>query len=447
MSTQGPPARRHAEDRHVVPPGRAVPQPRACSRRPASSTRPTGSTPLPRRARPDAAAVGRPAGRGGRRLGRARRAGPRRHDGHRDHQPRDPRDRLAGPGRPGARVARATATAPRSTSCSRVRDLVRQIPAEWQENVKHRAQLSYGAFLDQIHDPERDTRIGAWFWGVQEIPEILDRWGQDLPPEHVHLVTVPPPGGAPELLWKRFSQAFGLDGIDLDLEAERHNPSLGVPETTLVRRDQPRRQRRAGPGRLPPAGPRAARPPDPVAADRLAAAGAAAGPAPVGRRSSRRRGSPRSSAAGTTWSATSTTWSARRRSAEYADPDQPRERQVAAAARRRDHGAAARQRPAAARGGAAARRARRRARRAGAGLRDARRTALRRGDRACGWRTAGVGRAAARGLPAGAGQELAVGVAADLPGRRRRRRPSRRSRRRSGSGGRPSSPAACRPPW
>jgi len=117
-----------------------------------------------------------------------------------------------------------------------VRDLVRQIPAEWQENVKHRAQLSYGAFLDQIRDPERSTRIGAWFWGVQEIPEILDRWGEDLPPEHVHLVTVPPPGGAPELLWKRFSQAFGLDGIDLDLEGERHNPSLGVPETTLLRR-------------------------------------------------------------------------------------------------------------------------------------------------------------------------------------------------------------------
>ncbi len=117
-----------------------------------------------------------------------------------------------------------------------VRDLVRQIPAEWQENVKHRAQLSYGAFLDQIRDPERATRIGAWFWGVQEVPDILDRWGHDLPPEHVHVVTVPPPGGAPELLWKRFSQAFGLDGIDLDLEGERHNPSLGVPETTLLRR-------------------------------------------------------------------------------------------------------------------------------------------------------------------------------------------------------------------
>ena len=91
-----------------------------------------------------------------------------------------------------------------------VRDLVRQIPAEWQENVKHRAALSYGRFLDLIQDPRREGRIPTWFWGVQEIPDILDRWGHDLPPEHVHLVTVPPAGGSPDLLWTRFSEAFGL---------------------------------------------------------------------------------------------------------------------------------------------------------------------------------------------------------------------------------------------
>ncbi|MCW2766231.1 MAG: hypothetical protein JWO11_2190 [Nocardioides sp.] len=117
-----------------------------------------------------------------------------------------------------------------------VRDLVRQIPAEWQENVKHRSAISYARFLEQIRDPRRESRIATWFWGVQEIPYILQRWGHDLPPEHVHLVTVPPPGGAPEVLWKRFSQAFGLDGMDLDLEAERANPSLGAPETALLRR-------------------------------------------------------------------------------------------------------------------------------------------------------------------------------------------------------------------
>jgi hypothetical protein len=117
-----------------------------------------------------------------------------------------------------------------------VRDLVRQIPAEWQENVKHRAAMSYGTFLDQIQDPRRVGRIPTWFWGVQEVPDILDRWGHDLPPEHVHVVTVPPSGGSPDLLWKRFVEAFGLDGIDLQLDGERVNPSLGAAETTLIRR-------------------------------------------------------------------------------------------------------------------------------------------------------------------------------------------------------------------
>ncbi len=48
-----------------------------------------------------------------------------------------------------------------------VRDLVRQIPAEWQENVKHRAGLSYKDFLARIQDPERSSRLTIFFWGVQ----------------------------------------------------------------------------------------------------------------------------------------------------------------------------------------------------------------------------------------------------------------------------------------
>lgn len=116
-----------------------------------------------------------------------------------------------------------------------VRDLARQIPAEWQENVKHRARLPYAEFLARIQDPARASRIGSWFWAVQEVPDILDRWGRDLPPDRVHVVTVPPPG-RPDVLWTRFSRAFRLDGQELDLGADRVNPSLGVPETALVRR-------------------------------------------------------------------------------------------------------------------------------------------------------------------------------------------------------------------
>lgn len=116
------------------------------------------------------------------------------------------------------------------------RDLVRQIPAEWQENIKHRATLSYHAFLDVIADPTRPGRIGSWFWSVQEIPDILERWGAALPPEQVHVVTVPPRGADHDELWRRLSAAFGLDGLPLDLSQERANPSLGVPESALLRR-------------------------------------------------------------------------------------------------------------------------------------------------------------------------------------------------------------------
>ncbi|RYB94127.1 hypothetical protein EUA93_07085 [Nocardioides oleivorans] len=116
-----------------------------------------------------------------------------------------------------------------------VRDLVRQIPAEWQENVKHRSHITYAKFLETIRDPGRDSKIGSWFWAVQEVPDILDRWGSSLPAERVHLVTVPPSGSDRGELWRRFSHTFGLAGIELDLTAERENPSLGVPETSLLR--------------------------------------------------------------------------------------------------------------------------------------------------------------------------------------------------------------------
>lgn len=116
------------------------------------------------------------------------------------------------------------------------RDLMRQIPAEWQENVKHRASLSYSTFLRQIVDPERDSRIGSWFWSVQEIPDILQRWAGALPPENVQIITVPRPGADSGLLWQRFTEAFGLMGLDLELMTDRSNPSLGAAEAALIRR-------------------------------------------------------------------------------------------------------------------------------------------------------------------------------------------------------------------
>jgi hypothetical protein len=121
------------------------------------------------------------------------------------------------------------------------RDLARQIPAEWQENVKHRRTIGYHDFLAKITDPRRRGELASWFWGVQEVPDVLDRWGHELPADRVHLVTVPRPGAPPDLLWRRFACVFGLDSdaFDPDLNGSaqaRANPSLGVPESALLRR-------------------------------------------------------------------------------------------------------------------------------------------------------------------------------------------------------------------
>ncbi len=115
------------------------------------------------------------------------------------------------------------------------RDLVRQVPAEWQENVKHRRSKTYGDFLAELRDPARTSEVAQWFWGVQEVPDVLARWGSTLPPERVHVVTVPRPGAAPTLLWERFAGLFGIDPEELTPSA-RANASLGVPESAMLRR-------------------------------------------------------------------------------------------------------------------------------------------------------------------------------------------------------------------
>ncbi len=115
------------------------------------------------------------------------------------------------------------------------RDLVRQIPAEWQENIKHRRTKTYADFLDSLRDDQRTAEVAQWFWGVQEVPDVLDRWAGTIPRERVHLVTVPPPGSSPTLLWERFATLFGIDPVEFAPTA-RANASLGVPESAMIRR-------------------------------------------------------------------------------------------------------------------------------------------------------------------------------------------------------------------
>jgi hypothetical protein len=113
------------------------------------------------------------------------------------------------------------------------RDLVRQIPAEWQEHVKHRSPQGFTAFVDDLM---KDVDGRSWFWQVQDVPAVLTRWGAGLPKSQVHVVVVPPVGADPGQLWRRFAGLLGIDGSGFALDRGRSNTSLGAEQVELLRR-------------------------------------------------------------------------------------------------------------------------------------------------------------------------------------------------------------------
>ena len=125
------------------------------------------------------------------------------------------------------------------------RDIARQVPArEWQESVKHRYPQSFGGSSAGAARARRDSPM--WFWRVQGLPDVLNRWALDLPPERVHLVTVPHRAAPRASCGGATARAFGIDPAGLP-EAGRANPSLGIDETAMLR-ELNRRLKRPGLG-------------------------------------------------------------------------------------------------------------------------------------------------------------------------------------------------------
>ena len=111
------------------------------------------------------------------------------------------------------------------------RDLVRQIPAEWQQAVRARSPVDYLTWVQRLADDE-----DASFWQVQDPARVFARWSSAVSADRFHLITVPPSGTTHRVLWQRFCSVLGIDGQPFDQEPTSHNQSLGVLETELLRR-------------------------------------------------------------------------------------------------------------------------------------------------------------------------------------------------------------------
>lgn len=117
-----------------------------------------------------------------------------------------------------------------------MRDLARQIPAAWQEEVKNRNPVTYQTYLSRLRKDPVPDRPRHPFWVFQDVPGILERWARDVPPERVHIVTVPPPGSPPTLVWERFAGVLGIDPGRHDTTRTFGNPSLGMAQAQLLRK-------------------------------------------------------------------------------------------------------------------------------------------------------------------------------------------------------------------
>jgi hypothetical protein len=60
-------------------------------------------------------------------------------------------------------------------------------------------------------------------------------WSRRLPPDQVHVITVPQQGPA-DVLWVRFASVLGIDPGRIDLAGAQANPSLGLAEAEFLRR-------------------------------------------------------------------------------------------------------------------------------------------------------------------------------------------------------------------
>jgi hypothetical protein len=125
-----------------------------------------------------------------------------------------------------------------------LRDLGRQVPSVWQQEVKRGSETTFPQYLqDLADDDQRETQ----FWRAQDAARIAGSWAELVGPEHLEVVTVPRGSATPDepgeaartsdVLWARFAHSLGLDAsISEHVETPRLNASLAVVDIELIRR-------------------------------------------------------------------------------------------------------------------------------------------------------------------------------------------------------------------
>jgi hypothetical protein len=118
-----------------------------------------------------------------------------------------------------------------------VRDLARTLTSAWQQAVVLGSTIQWHEFADAVRTPDEGSlSAGIRFAMSHDLLRVLDVWGTVVPPDRIHVVTVPPAGSPPTLLLERFALATGIPAAAWRTDVTTRNDSLGMAEVETLRR-------------------------------------------------------------------------------------------------------------------------------------------------------------------------------------------------------------------
>ena len=115
-----------------------------------------------------------------------------------------------------------------------VRRLSRLLPSTWQQRVQQRGESpALEDFLAAV--ASREGELAERWWTERGVVPVLERWGEHVPMERMHVITMPGAGADPRSLLERHGSVLGIDVSVLDEDVATPNVSLGWAQAEVLR--------------------------------------------------------------------------------------------------------------------------------------------------------------------------------------------------------------------
>lgn len=115
-----------------------------------------------------------------------------------------------------------------------IRGLARLLPSTWQQRIQQGSEApALDEFVEQIAG--RTSPLAERWWRERGVRPVIERWSAEVPPERIHVVTMPRPGAGGSTLLERYCGLLGVRADDLVTDHGDRNPALGRAQAEVLR--------------------------------------------------------------------------------------------------------------------------------------------------------------------------------------------------------------------